>query len=349
METGIAFSIFALLIVALVIVIIFFGVVTVPQGQEYTIERFGRYIRTLEPGLHMVRPVVDKIGHRVLMMEQVIDVPSQEVITADNAQVEVDGVVFYQVLDAAKAAYEVDNLPLAINTLVMTNLRTVMGSMPLDQLLSHRDRINSNLLGVIDDATSPWGVKVTRIEVKDISTNDDIRTAMSRQLKAERESRATILEAEGYRKASIERAQGDKKAVILKAEGKREASILEAEAREREAQAEARATHVVSKAIEQGSQQAINYFVAQKYIEALGTIASADNQKTVFMPLEASSVIGSIGGIAELFSPRQQSNALIKDTFSEESEKPHSSLTSHEMSSDNSGIENDSESDETDS
>lgn len=341
METGIAFSIFALLIVVLVFVIIFFGVVTVPQGQEYTIERFGRYIRTLEPGLHMVRPVVDKVGHKIVMMEQVIDVPSQEVITADNAQVEVDGVVFYQVLNAAQAAYEVDDLPLAINTLVMTNLRTVMGSMPLDQLLSHRDRINTNLLGVIDDATSPWGVKVTRIEVKDISTSDDLRTAMSRQLKAERESRATILEAEGYRKASIERAEGDKKSVILKAEGKREASILEAEAREREAQAEARATHVVSKAIEQGNQQAINYFVAQKYIEALGTIASADNQKTVFMPLEASSVIGSIGGIAELFSPRQQSNNLVTESFDEGSDKPQPSLASKEMADNNDAMDDD--------
>ncbi len=335
METGIAFSIFALLIVALVIVIILFGVVTVPQGQEYTIERFGRYIRTLEPGLHMVRPVVDKVGRKIVMMEQVIDVPSQEVITADNAQVEVDGVVFYQVLNAAQAAYEVDDLPLAINTLVMTNLRTVMGSMPLDQLLSHRDRINTNLLGVIDEATSPWGVKVTRIEVKDISTRDDLRDAMSRQLKAERESRATILEAEGYRKASIERAEGDKKAIILQAEAKREASILEAEAREREAQAEARATHVVSKAIEQGDHRAINYFVAQKYIEALGKIASADNQKTVFMPLEASSVIGSIGGIAELFSPRQQSNNPVTESFDEGPNKPQPSLASKEMADNN--------------
>ncbi|HBA32832.1 MAG TPA: paraslipin [Gammaproteobacteria bacterium] len=300
--TGITFSIFALIVVILAVVIIFFGVVTVPQGMEYTIERFGRYIRTLGPGLHVVRPVIDRVGKKIKMMEQVIDVPSQDVITQDNALVEVDGVVFYQILDAAKAAYEVDDLPHAIYTLVMTNIRTVMGSMELDHLLSHRDEINVRLLSVIDEATTPWGVKVTRIEIKDISTDEDLEKAMSRQLKAERERRAVVLEAEGARRAAIERAEGEKRAAILTAEGKKQAAFLEAEAREREAQAEARATHVLSKAIEQGNTQAVNYFVAQKYIEALGLVASADNQKVVFMPLEASGVIGSIAGITELFN-----------------------------------------------
>jgi regulator of protease activity HflC (stomatin/prohibitin superfamily) len=234
------------------------------------------------------------------MMEQVLDVPRQEVITKDNAQVSVDGVVFYQVLDAAKATYEVSRLQLAVTNLVMTNVRTVMGSMDLDQLLSQRDQINHQLLKVVDDATTPWGIKVTRIEIKDIAPPKDLIESMGRQMKAERDKRAAILEAEGLRQAAILKAEGEKQAVILQAEGQREAAFRNAEARERAAEAEAKATTSVSEAIAKGSVQAINYFVATKYIDALQRIASAPNQKMIFMPLEASSVIGAIGGIAEL-------------------------------------------------
>jgi regulator of protease activity HflC (stomatin/prohibitin superfamily) len=273
---------------------------TVPQGREYTVERLGRYTRTLEPGFHLIAPFVDRIGAKLNMMEQVLDVPSQEVITRDNAMVKVDGVVFYQVLDAAKAAYEVSTLEYAILNLTTTNLRTVMGSMDLDELLSQRDKINAQLLNVVDDATTPWGIKVTRIEVKDISPPRDLVDAMGRQMKAEREKRALILEAEGLRQAAILKAEGEKQAAILRAEGQREAAYREAEARERLAEAEARATMMVSQAIAKGDINAINYFVAQKYTEALKSIGSAPNQKVILMPLEASSIIGSLAGISEL-------------------------------------------------
>ena len=281
-------------------VLLFMGVQSVPQGMEYTVERFGRYTRTLNPGLNWITPVFDRIGAKLNMMERVLDVPSQEVITKDNAMVRVDGVVFFQVLDAAKAAYEVNQLELAILNLTMTNVRTVMGSMDLDELLSQRDKINAQLLNVVDDATTPWGVKVTRIEIKDISPPRDLVDAMARQMKAEREKRALILEAEGERQSEILKAEGEKQGAILSAEGRKEAAFLDAEARERQAEAEARATHVVSQAIEQGDVNAINYFVANNYVEALKEIASAPNEKLVLMPLEAGGIMGAIGGIAEL-------------------------------------------------
>ena len=294
------FAIFVIFIVVLAIIIVAKGVQTVRQGFEYTVERFGRYTKTLNPGFHLIVPVIDRIGHKMNMMEQVVDVPSQEVITRDNAMVRVDGVVFFQVLDAARAAYEVSGLEHAILNLTMTNIRTVMGSMDLDELLSQRDKINAQLLGVVDDATTPWGIKVTRIEIKDISPPRDLVDAMARQMKAERLKRAEILEAEGKRASEILRAEGEKQAAILEAEGRKEAAFRDAEARERLAEAEARATHMVSQAIEKGDINAINYFVATKYVEALQSIASAPNEKLIFMPLEATGVIGAIGGIAEL-------------------------------------------------
>jgi regulator of protease activity HflC (stomatin/prohibitin superfamily) len=297
MDVGSIFTIAAIVVVFLAVAM---SVRSVPQGMEYTVERFGRYTHTLRPGLNIIVPFVDRIGAKMNMMEQVLDVPRQEVITKDNAQVSVDGVVFYQVLDAAKATYEVSRLQLAVTNLVMTNVRTVMGSMDLDQLLSQRDQINHQLLKVVDDATTPWGIKVTRIEIKDIAPPKDLIESMGRQMKAERDKRAAILEAEGLRQAAILKAEGEKQAVILQAEGQREAAFRNAEARERAAEAEAKATSSVSEAIAKGSVQAINYFVATKYIDALQRIASAPNQKMIFMPLEASSVIGAIGGIAEL-------------------------------------------------
>lgn len=307
---GMSFSsVFILGVVFLAILLIFKGVKVVPQGREFTVERFGRYTKTLGPGLHVIIPFVDAVGNQVRMMEEVFDVPSQEVITRDNAMVKVDGVVFYQVLDAAKASYEVRQLELAILNLTMTNIRTVMGGMDLDELLSQRDKINAQLLSVVDEATEVWGVKVTRIEIKDISPPRDLVDAMARQMKAEREKRAAVLEAEGLRQAAVLRADGEKQAQILAAEGRREAAFRDAEARERAAEAEAKATEVVSKAIAKGDVQAINYFVALKYVEALQGIATSPNQKLVMMPLEASSLIGALGGIGE----------LAKKTFSAES------------------------------
>jgi regulator of protease activity HflC (stomatin/prohibitin superfamily) len=294
------FSTFALVILALAVVTVIMGVKIVSQGHEWTVERFGRYRKTLPPGLNLIVPYIDRIGHKLNMMETVFDIQSQEVITRDNAMVRADGVVFYQILDAARAAYEVNDLNRAINNLTMTNIRTVMGSMDLDELLSQRDKINAQLLIVVDAATSPWGVKVTRIEIKDIQPPQDLIDSMARQMKAEREKRAVILDAEGLRQAEILKAEGEKQAVVLEAEGRKEAAFRDAEAREREAEAEAKATTMVSEAIAKGDIQAINYFVAQRYVDALQHIGSAPNQKLVLMPLEASSVIGSIAGIAEL-------------------------------------------------
>ena len=293
-------EIFVLVIAFLAIVIVFKGVKAVPQGMEYTVERFGRYTKTLNPGLNFIVPIVDSIGAKINMMETVLDVPSQEVITKDNALVKVDGVVFYQILDSAKAAYEVRHLENAILNLSTTNLRTVMGSMTLDELLSERDQINARLLTIIDDATAPWGIKVTRVEIKDISPPRDLVDSMARQMKAERDKRATILEAQGSREAAILRAEGEKQAVMLEAEGRKEAAFRDAEARERAAEAEARATQMVSDAISGGNVQAINYFIAQKYVESLKEFAKSPNQKTIFMPLETTGVMGSIAGITDL-------------------------------------------------
>lgn len=291
---------FVLTLLVFAVLMVFMSVKSVPQGMEYTVERFGKYTNTLTPGLNIIVPIIDRIGNKMVMMEQVMDVPSQEVITKDNAMVTVDGVIFYQVMDAAKAAYEVSQLGWAILNLVMTNIRTVMGSMDLDELLSRRDDINARLLSVVDDATTPWGIKVTRIEIKDIAPPKDLVEAMGRQMKAERLKRASILEAEGLRQSEILRAEGAQQAAILEAEGRKEASYRDADARERLAQAEAKATLMVSEAISKGDVQAINYFVAQKYIEALKDIGASGNSKLVFMPLDSSSVIGAIGGISEL-------------------------------------------------
>lgn len=293
-------TIFVLILFALALVFLIKAIVIVDQGYVYTVERFGRYTRSLTPGLTLITPFIDSIGSKMNMKERVLDVPSQEVITKDNAMVTADGVVFFQVIDAAKATYEVNDLEYAILNLTMTNTRTVMGSMDLDELLSQRDKINAQLLAVVDEATDPWGVKVTRIEIKDINPPRDLVDAMARQMKAERDKRATILEAEGDRQSEILKAEGQKTAAILQAEGRREAAFRDAEAREREAQAEAKATQDVSAAIATGDVQAINYFVATKYVEALRDVASAPNQKLIMMPLEASSVIGAIGGITEI-------------------------------------------------
>ena len=286
--------------VLLAVVIIAMGVKSIPQGMEWTVERFGRYTRTLPPGLNLIVPFIDRIGARINMMETVLDVPVQEVITKDNAMVQADGVIFYQVLDAAKAAYEVRNLEQATINLTMTNLRSVMGSMDLDALLSNRDLINTQLMRAVDEATDPWGVKVTRIEIRDIQPPRDLVDAMARQMKAERLRRAEILTAEGDRQAQILRAEGAKQSAILEAEGRREAAFRDAEARERAAEAEAKATQMVSEAIAEGDIQAVNYFVATRYVDAIQSLASAPNQKVLFLPLEASSVIGSLGGLAEI-------------------------------------------------
>jgi regulator of protease activity HflC (stomatin/prohibitin superfamily) len=291
----------------LIAVLVVFGVVmmlktvrVVPQGFEWTVERFGKYTHTMNPGLHFLMPIAQRVGRKVNMMEQVLDIPSQDVITKDNAVVKVDGVVFFQVLDAAKAAYEVSNLEQATIAIVMTNIRTAIGSMDLDESLSKRDEINAKLLAVVDAASHPWGIKVNRIELKDIQPPRDLVDSMARQMKAERDKRASILESEGARQSEILRAEGEKQAAVLQAEGKKEAAFREAEARERLAEAEARATTMVSQSIAQGSVQAINYFVAQKYIEALKEFAASPNQKLFILPTELTGVLGSIAGIVEL-------------------------------------------------
>jgi len=294
------FDIVVIAFVAVVVLVFFAGVKTVPQGYNWTVERFGRYTRTLRPGLNVIVPFIDRIGAKLSVMEQVLDVPTQEVITKDNATVAVDGVAFYQVLDAARAAYEVQNLELAILNLTMTNIRTVMGSMELDLLLSHRDEINTRLLHVVDAAAEAWGLKVTRIEIKDIVPPADLVASMGRQMKAERDKRAAILESEGMRQSEILKAEGQKQALILAAEGRREAAFRDAEARERAAEAEAKATEMVSKAIAEGDVQAINYFVAQKYVDALSHLAAAPNQKVLMLPVDATSILGSVAGIAEI-------------------------------------------------
>jgi regulator of protease activity HflC (stomatin/prohibitin superfamily) len=294
------FSIFAIILVLLVILTLFAGVKTVSQGYHWTIERFGRYTRTLEPGLNIIVPYFDRVGRKVNIMEQVIEVPQQEVITRDNATITVDGVAFYQVFDAMKASYEVSNLSTAILTLTMTNIRSVMGAMDLDQALSHRDEINERLLRVVDAAVSPWGVKVNRIEIKDIVPPSDLVEAMGRQMKAERVKRADILQAEGQRQSEILRAEGEKQAQILQAEGRREAAFRDAEARERAAEAEAKATQMVSEAIGKGDVAALNYFIADRYIKAFGEIARSPNQKIIMLPIEATSVLGSLAGIGEI-------------------------------------------------
>jgi len=292
--------IFTVAIIILAFILLFSVIKIVPQGREFTVERFGRYTRTLKPGIAILTPFIETIGRRVNMMEQVLDVPQQEVITKDNAVVKVDGIVFIQVMDAASAAYRVDNLNYAIAQLCMTNLRTVVGSMELDEVLSQRDQINSRLLSTIDSATNPWGVKATRIEIKDLTPPPDITNAMARQMKAERERRAVITEADGERQSQIARAEGSKQAAILEAEGRREAAFRDAEAREREAEAEAKATAFVSEAIARGDVNAINYFIAQKYVEAFGKLAESPSQKTVIVPADFAGLTGSIAGIGEL-------------------------------------------------
>ncbi|MBN9672387.1 SPFH domain-containing protein [Roseibium aggregatum] len=309
------FNIFLIGLVALVVLVFFAGVKTVPQGYNYTIERFGKYRKTLTPGLNFIIPFIDKIGHKLNMMEQVLDVPSQEVITRDNATVTADGVTFYQVLDAARAAYEVLGLQNAILNLTMTNIRSVMGSMDLDNLLSNRDEINAQVLRVVDAAAEPWGVKITRIEIKDINPPRDLVDAMARQMKAERDKRAAILEAEGKRQSEVLKAEGEKQSLILEAEGRRESAFRDAEAREREAEAEAKATLMVSEAIAAGDVQAINYFVANKYVEAFKELANSRNQKTLILPMESTSLLGALSGISE----------IAKEAFGEEAQNRRSS------------------------
>lgn len=302
-------GLFVIVAVALCFWAIKLAIKIVEQGDEYTVLRLGRYHRTLSPGFHMLVPFYERIGHKINMRERVLDIPRQEIITKDNALATVDGVVYFQVIDAAKAAYAVDNLEYAIMNLSMTNLRTVMGSMPLDDLFSERDVINTRLLSTIDRATDPWGVKVTRVEIKDISPPQALADAMAQQMKAERLRRAQILEAEGLRQSEILRAEGEKQSQVLAAEGKRAAAFLEAEARERMAEAEARATEIVSRAIAQGDVKAVNYFLGQEYVKALAKFAESDQQKTFFLPVEATGLLGTLGGITEMLKSQGSSTA----------------------------------------
>jgi regulator of protease activity HflC (stomatin/prohibitin superfamily) len=293
-------DVFAVIVAVLAIMTLFAGVKTVPQGYHWTVERFGKYTRTLESGLNLIVPFFDRVGRKMNMMEQVIDIPQQDVISKDNATVTVDGIAFFQVMDAAKASYEVSNLHQAMIVLTMTNIRSVMGGMDLDQMLSHRDEINERLLRVVDAAVSPWGVKVNRIEIKDIVPPADLVASMGRQMKAEREKRAVILEAEGQRQANILKAEGAKQSQILEAEGRKEAAFRDAEARERSAQAEAKATEMVSEAVARGDIAALNYFIADKYLKAFGSLAEAPNQKVLIVPFEATAILGSLAGIGEI-------------------------------------------------
>ncbi len=305
-------DIFVIVIAVLAVLLIFLSVKTVQQGTEFTVERFGKYTKTLTPGLNIIAPIIETISYKVNMREQVLDVEKQSVISKDNAVVSADGIVFFQIIDAAKSSYEVNHLNHAMRNLCMTNIRTVIGEMNLDEMLSNREQINSRLLSVIDEATNPWGVKVIRIEIKDLEPPSDLVEAMSKQMKAERQKRAEILEAEGKRQSEILRAEGEKKSAILEAEGRKEAAFRDAEARERLAEAEANATKMVSEAIKNGDPQALNYFVATKYTDALQNIASADNEKIIFMPLEATSLIGSLGGIGELVKNVFQDKQKVK-------------------------------------